>query len=60
MEFAYIGGYVIVLISFDYALWVFFFFYIKMKYMYKCIKCNIHVMCRCILFTTFDILLLKF
>lgn len=27
MEFAYIGGYVIVLISFDYALWGFFFFY---------------------------------
>lgn len=27
MEFAYIGGYVIVLISFDYALWVFFFKY---------------------------------
>lgn len=59
MEFAYIDGYVIVLISFDYALWVFFFF-INMKYMYKCVKCNIHVMCRCILFTTFIILLLKF
>lgn len=58
MEFAYIGGYVIVLISFDYALWVFFF--INMKYMYKCVKCNIHVMCRYILFTTFIILLLKF
>lgn len=29
MEFAYIGGYVIVLISFDYALWVFFFFLYK-------------------------------
>lgn len=26
MEFAYIGGYVIVLISFDYALWVFFLY----------------------------------
>lgn len=37
-----------------------FFFFINMKYMYKCVKCNIHVMCRYILFTTFIILLLKF